>query len=92
MSLPENPTIMQEVDSQRIFSITELVKTFSPWQWFRRQKFKSIFFSENYCILIKISQKFVWEGSFDNKLALIEVMAWYRTSAKLFPEHDDINH
>ena len=66
--------------------ITELVKTFSPWQRFCRLNVGGIFLNEIYWILIQISLKFVPEGSFDNKLALTEVMAWYQTGANPLPE------
>ena len=50
----------------------------SPWtKWppFRRRNFKRICWNEQFCILIRISLKFVSKGSIDNKLALVQVMA-----------------
>ena len=38
--------------------------------------FKCIFMNENFCILIRISLKFVRKGPIDNTLALVQVMAW----------------
>ena len=48
--------------------------------------FKCIFMNEKFCILIGISLKFVLKGPFDNKSALVEVMAWRRTGGKPLPE------
>ena len=42
--------------------------------------------SENSCILIEISLKFVPKGPVDNKAELIQVMAWCRSRDKLIPE------
>ena len=44
--------------------------------------FKCIALNENDRIRIKISLKFVPEGSIDDKPALVQVMAWRRTGAK----------
>ena len=44
--------------------------------------FRSIFFNENYCILIQISLKFVPKGSVDYMSALVEVMVWHQTADK----------
>ena len=44
--------------------------------------FKRIFLNENVRILIQISLKCVPEGSIDNKPALVQVMARYRTGDK----------
>ena len=41
--------------------------------------FKCIFMNEKFCILIRISLKFVPKGLIDNKSALVQVMAWRRT-------------
>ena len=48
--------------------------------------FKCIFMKENFWILIRISLKFVAIGSINNKLALVQVMAWRRTGDKPLPE------
>ena len=48
--------------------------------------FKCIFMNEMFCISIQISLKFVPKGTIDNKLALIQVMAWRQTGDKPFPE------
>ena len=40
--------------------------------------FKCIFLNENDRILIQISLKFVPRSSMDDKLALVQVMAWRR--------------
>ena len=41
--------------------------------------FRCIFLNENFCITIWISLKLVLEGLFDNKSALVEIMAWHQT-------------
>ena len=38
--------------------------------------FKCIFFNEKFCILIKISVKFVPKGPIDNNPALVQILAW----------------
>ena len=48
--------------------------------------FKCIFLNENDRIPIRISLRFVPRSSIDNKLALVQVMAWCRTSDKPLPE------
>ena len=48
--------------------------------------FRCIFMNEKFCISIRISLKFVRNGPFDNKLALVQVMAWRRTGDKPLPE------
>ena len=48
------------------------ILTHLPWAiWFHRQFFKCIFLNEKFCILIKISLKFVLMGPIDNNLALV---------------------
>ena len=51
--------------------------------------FKCIFLNENSRILIQISLKFVPKTPFDNKPALVQVMAWRQTGDKPLPEHND---
>ena len=41
--------------------------------------FKCIFMNEKLCISIRISVKFVPKDLFDNKSALVQVMAWHWT-------------
>ena len=48
--------------------------------------FNRIFLNENVWIAIKISLKFVPEGPFENKPALVQVMAWRQTGDKPLPE------
>ena len=48
--------------------------------------FKSIFLNGNDSIPIQISMKCVRCSPTDNKLALVEVMAWRRTGDKPFTE------
>ena len=48
--------------------------------------FKCISMNEKFCILICISLKFVPKGPFDNKTALVQVMAWCQTFHKPLPE------
>ena len=45
-----------------------------------------IFMNEKFCILIRISLKFVPKDQIDNRSALVQVMAWRRTGDKPFPE------
>ena len=42
--------------------------------------------NETFCILIRISLKFIPEGSIDNKAALVQVMPWHQTGDKPLPE------
>ena len=44
--------------------------------------FNRIFLNENVWISIEISLKFVPKGPIDNKLALVQIMAWRRTGDK----------
>ena len=48
--------------------------------------FKCIFLNEKFCILIKISLKFVPKGHIDYKAALAYVMAWHRIGDKPLSE------
>ena len=48
--------------------------------------FRCIFVNEKFCILIRISLKFVPEGVIDHKPALVQVMAWCQTGDKPLPE------
>ena len=48
--------------------------------------FNRIFLNENVWISIEISLKFVPKGPIDNKLALVQIMAWRRTGGKPLPE------
>ena len=48
--------------------------------------FKCIFMNESVCILNRISLKFVPRDPFDNKSAMVQVMAWRRTGDKPLPE------
>ena len=42
--------------------------------------------NDKFCILIKISLKFVPKGLIDNYAALVQVVAWRWTGDKLLPE------
>ena len=42
--------------------------------------------NEEFCILIKISLKFVAKFSIDNKSALVQLITWYQTGDKPLPE------
>ena len=44
--------------------------------------------NEIFCILIPISPKFVPKGPIDNKLALVQIMAWRRNGDK--PLHEQM--
>ena len=48
--------------------------------------FKCIFLNEKFCILIKISLKFVPEGPIDSNQALDKTMAWHRIGNKPLSE------
>ena len=47
---------------------------------------KLIFWYENCCIFIEISGKFVAKDIKNNKLILVQVMAWHRAGFKLLPK------
>ena len=47
--------------------------------------FKCILLNEKFCIVIRISLKFVPKGPIDNKWALVQVMAWRQTGDKPLP-------
>ena len=53
---------------------------------FADDTFKCIFMNENFCILIRISQKFVHKGPIDNKSGLVKIMAWRRIGDKQLSE------
>ena len=53
---------------------------------FADDRFKCIFMNEKWCILIRISLKFVPKGPIDNVSALVQVMAWCRAGGKPLPE------
>ena len=48
--------------------------------------FKHIFLTENACISILISVKFIHRGSINNMLALVQIMDWRGTGAKPLSE------
>ena len=50
------------------------------------ENFRSIFFNENDRSPIRISLKFVPRTSIENKLALVQIMAWHRTGDKPLSE------
>ena len=47
---------------------------------------RCIFVNEKFCILIKISLKFVPKGPINNNPALVQIMAWHRTGNKPLSE------
>ena len=53
---------------------------------FSDDTFKCIFMKGKFCILIPISFKVVPKGAIDNKLALVQVVAWRQTGDKPLPE------
>ena len=53
---------------------------------FPNDLFKCIFMNEKFCILIKISLKFVHKGPINNILALVRIMAWRRPGDKPLSE------
>ena len=48
--------------------------------------FRCIFVNEKFCILVEISLKFIPKGPIDNNPALVQIMAWRRTSDKPLSE------
>ena len=46
--------------------------------------FKCIFLNEKFCIVIRISLKFVPNGPIDNEWALVQIMAWRFTKYLVF--------
>ena len=48
--------------------------------------FECIFLNEKFCILIKISVKFIPKGSIDNNPVLVQIMAWHRIGNKPLSE------
>ena len=48
--------------------------------------FRCIFMKEKFCILTKISLKFVPKGPIDNNPALVKIMAWRRIGDKPLSE------
>ena len=48
--------------------------------------FRCIFVNEKFCILNKISLKFVPKGPIDNNSALVWIMAWHRIGDKPLSE------
>ena len=66
-----------------------LINTLRPRQLGRHfldDIFKYIFLNDNLWILIKISLKFVPEGTINNIPALVQIMAWRRLGDKPFSE------
>ena len=66
-----------------------MVQLIPPWKngcHFADDILKCIFINEKFCILIKISFKFVPRVLIDNKVALVQVMAWRRTGDRPLPE------
>ena len=53
---------------------------------FADDSFRCIFVNEKFCILIKISLKFVPEGPIDNNSALVQIMAWRQIGDKSLSE------
>ena len=75
--------------------LIHLLHTKWPWPSFRRRYFQmhllwmksfviwdAFVVNEKFCILIKISLKFVLKGPIDNKPALVQIMAWHRIGIK----------
>ena len=65
------------------------IKLSSPGQNGRRfadDIFRCIFVNEKFCILMKISLKFVPKGPIDNNPALVQIMAWRRIGVKPLSE------
>ena len=54
------------------------------------QVFIFILFDENFYILIQISLNFVPDGPIDNKLALVQILAWHWIGDKQLSETKDV--
>ena len=77
------PAIRKSTVNTRANEVTEF-NSFPPGQngcHFTDDIFKRIFTNQKFCILIKISRKFVPKGPIDNKSALYQVMAWRQTDS-----------
>ena len=48
--------------------------------------FKCIFWNEKFCIIIKISLKFVPKGPIDNNPEMVQIMAWRGVGDKQLSE------
>ena len=72
------------------FSVNSLRGRAMHWQNtghnFADDIFRYIFVNEKFCILIKISLKFVPKGLLDNKWAWVQLKAWRLTDDKPLPE------
>ena len=68
------------------FFNSQLISPWTKWPPFADDIFKCIFMNKNSCILIQFSLNLVSMGPIDNKAALVQVMAWRRTSDKPLPE------
>ena len=67
----------------------QCVNSFSSEQnrrYFADDIFKFIFLNEKFCILIRISLKFVHKGPVDNNPELVKIMTWYRIGDKPLSE------
>ena len=53
--------------------------------------FRRIFLNEKFCMLIKNSLKVVPKVAIDNKLALVQIMAWRRIGAIIWTNADPIH-
>ena len=53
---------------------------------FADYNFRCVFVNEMFCILIKISLKFVPKGPIDNNPTLVQIMAWHRIGDKPLSE------
>ena len=58
------------------------IEAWTKWLPFCRQHFKYIFFPGKFYISFKISIKFVPKGPIDQKLALVQIMAWHLAGNK----------
>ena len=58
------------------------ILTYWGWDKMAEDNFQCIFFKENVCILIPISQKFVPKGPVDKNPPLVQIMAWCQTEDK----------
>ena len=75
-------------------SLPAIVNTLRPRQngsHFADDFFPCIFFSENCCIVIKLSLKYARKGPIDNDPALVQIMAWRRSGDKPLYEAMMIN-
>ena len=67
----QQPTVTSLMIVQSYHPLHEIISPWTKWPPFRSRYFRCIFVNEKFCILIKISLKFVPKGPTDNNQALV---------------------